>query len=131
MLLPFLLLLLPSAFAAEPTITLGPVAALPSLTTVPTEGLSVAMCAATPVAPTDPQSGTLVFEVRLRRGQVSLVSVMSADSAALPYQPCLERVLADYAWPVRRANLRVPVTVGTVPTVEKVELVEKVEPAGD
>lgn len=82
-----------------------------ALTTLDTAGLSFAPCAATAPRPAEPGSGTVVFELQLRRGRVSLVSVMSADPTALPYQECLTRVLADSTWPVRRGTLRLPVQV--------------------
>ncbi len=86
-----------------------------ALTTLDTTGLSFTSCAPTTPRPATPGSGTVVFELQLRRGHVSLVSVMSADDAAAPYQECLTRVLTDYAWPVRRGTLRVPVEVAPTP----------------
>ncbi len=121
-------LLLPLAFAAdpgplltpapiaEPVLTAGPVLNLPFHTPVPVDSLSLTSCAVAPPAPADVRPGTLVFEVQLRRGHVSLVSVVSADTAVAGYRPCLQRVLTDYAWPVKRANLRVPVNVEPSPT---------------
>jgi len=150
---PSLLLLLLGAFPggalaaepAEPTVppaasaaATSPVAVAPplldpaalvsfrALTTLDTAGLSFAPCAATAPRPAEPGSGTVVFELRLRRGRVSLVSVMSADPTALPYQECLTRVLVDSTWPVRRGTLRLPVQVerparpeGTAPSDDR------------
>jgi hypothetical protein len=106
----FFTLLLPVAFAADPTITVGPIVAVPTKVVVPVD-VPFASCATTPIAPADSRPGTVVFQVQLRRGHVSLVSVVSEDTAVAGYQPCLQRVLADYSWPVKRANFRIPISV--------------------
>lgn len=115
------------AVSAAPASAASPVAQAPplldpaalvsfrALTTLDTAGLSLSSCARASPRPAEPGSGTVVFELQLRRGHVSLVSVMSADPTALPYQECLTRVLADYAWPVRRGTLRLPVQVDAGP----------------
>lgn len=106
------------AAAAEPTLLSDPVLSLPTRTPVAVEGLSFSTCALAPVIAPAPASGTVVFQVRLRRGNVSLVSVMSADPGTVSYQSCMERVLASYDWPVRRAELEVRVTVEEPATQE-------------
>ena len=129
----FLLVLLARSFAAEPVTPGAPPPAVappilapdspppfpdPALvrfravTTLPVDGLRLEACATPAMSAT---TGTLVFQVQLQRGRVSLVSVLSADDAALPYEACLSRVLAAYEWPVRRARVRLPVTVEPVP----------------
>lgn len=102
----------PSPVAVAPPL-LDPAALVTfrALTALDTAALSFAPCATTAPRPAEPGSGTVVFELQLRRGRVSLVSVMSADPTALPYQECLTRVLADSTWPVRRGTLRLPVQV--------------------
>ncbi len=114
LLLPALILALLAnpARADEPTIAVGPVVVLPTLAAVETEGLVLTTCAAAPIQPAnDVQSGTLIFEVRMRRGRVALVSVVTEEPGLTAYRPCLERVLTEYAWPVRTAKLRVPVAI--------------------
>lgn len=113
----FFALLLPVAFAADPTITVGPIVAVPTNVAVPVD-VPFASCATTPIAPADSRPGTVVFQVQLRRGHVSLVSVVSEDTAVAGYQPCLQRVLTDYSWPVKRANLRIPIMVKPAESAE-------------
>lgn len=105
------LLLVSFAAADSPSLVFDPVLSLPDRTPVASEGLSFSTCTATPVAPGAPTGGALVLQLRLRRGEVALVSTTHVDAAAAPYQPCVERVLASYAWTVRRGDLEVRIKV--------------------
>jgi hypothetical protein len=106
------MLLCPPAAASDVAVVVGPVVSLPSGAPVATDSLSLAACVAPALAPAETaRVGTLVFEVRIQRRKVSLVSLVTADAPVAELGACLQRELAAYAWPVRQGRLQVPVTI--------------------
>ena len=69
---------------------------------------------------TDPSpreaSGRIVFELRIRRGKVAVISTATTDPRLEAYRPCFERELVAWDWGVRRATIEVPVEVAPEPT---------------
>lgn len=106
--------------AAAPAIpvTVGPITSVAKLTPVDASGLQLTTCVGPHVEPLrDEPNGTLVLEVRVRRGKAALVTVASGDPSVADYGPCFVRELTAYPWPVKHGVLTVPVYVGTAATV--------------
>lgn len=63
--------------------------------------------ASPPVVP----DGQVMLQVRIRRGQVKVVTTTSISSGLEWLSPCLERRLAEWSWPVDKGRVEVPVTI--------------------
>lgn len=74
-------------------------------------------CASTPMPavsqgkPGALPTGQITFQVRLRRGKATLAVASTTEPGLEWITPCLERVLVDVAWPMRRGAFEVPVVV--------------------
>ena len=98
-------------------VTVGPISSVAKLAPVDTSGLQLTSCVGPHTEPMrDEPNGTLVLEVRVRRGKAALVTVASGDPSVTDFAPCFVRELTAYPWPVKHAVLTVPVYVGTVAT---------------
>ncbi len=59
------------------------------------------------------KDGQVTVQVRIRRGQVKVVTTTSASSGLEWMTPCLERRLAEWNWSIDKAEFNVPIKVST------------------
>lgn len=119
-----LLLLSTTLLAAEPQVM---------VTTVSGEAVpALGPCFTTPPPRFEMEgaAGRAVFEIRVRRGRVAIVSTTTIDPRLEPLRSCFERELAAWDWGVRRATIALPLQIAPVPEAPG-PAVEPVGPSED
>ena len=109
-----LTLLLMSAMADDPVVSVGEVHLEGSSELVKPPELKLASCLSGASAPAAalPAVGQVGFALKVTRGKVELATVTRAWDGADAYTACFERELLAVTWPVETGTVHVPITVG-------------------
>ena len=107
-------LLLMSAMADDPVVSVGEVHLEGSSELLQPPELKLSVCLSTPetTAAALPAVGQVGFALKVTRGKVELATVTRSSDGFEPLASCFERELLAVTWPVDTGVVHVPIQVG-------------------